>query len=225
MRYPFQVMPKLAADEFAALEASILENGVLVAVEFDEFGQIIDGHHRVAICKKHGIKNFPRTVRAGLNRESKRALARELNIARRHLNRRQKRRVVEDQLRDAPSFSNRMIAAIAGVDNKTVGSIRRRLIAAGVISASRTVVGMDGKVQPASKPFRDDPWSSLRLSDGSNVGDCPWYELSALIRERERDLRILRGIQKHCIPDDTTRTVREVLPLEIVQSYAAGGQP
>ncbi len=43
----YQLLPPLSPEDFAALEASIIEHGVLVPVEYDEEGNILDGHHRV----------------------------------------------------------------------------------------------------------------------------------------------------------------------------------
>lgn len=43
----YQILPPLDADAFGALKADIAEHGVLVPVEVDETGAVIDGHHRV----------------------------------------------------------------------------------------------------------------------------------------------------------------------------------
>ena len=52
----FQVMPPLADDDFAALKADIQANGVLIPVEVDEDGNVLDGHHRVRACNELGIR-------------------------------------------------------------------------------------------------------------------------------------------------------------------------
>lgn len=44
---PYQLLPPLSDDEYATLKADIAVHGVLVAVEMDDQGHIIDGHHRV----------------------------------------------------------------------------------------------------------------------------------------------------------------------------------
>ena len=62
---PYQLLDPLPPEDFAALEADILERGVLVAIEFDEHGNTLDGHHRLAICKKHGITDYPKIIREG----------------------------------------------------------------------------------------------------------------------------------------------------------------
>ena len=48
----YQIMPPLTAAEYAALKADIAEHGVLVAVEMDEEGNVLDGHHRVRACQE-----------------------------------------------------------------------------------------------------------------------------------------------------------------------------
>jgi hypothetical protein len=44
---PYQLLPALSPDEFAALNADIAKHGILVAVELDDHGHLLDGHHRV----------------------------------------------------------------------------------------------------------------------------------------------------------------------------------
>lgn len=151
---PYQLLPPLSADEYAALEASIVAHGVLVPVEYDEAGEILDGHHRVAICESLGLVDWPRFVRKGLSETEKRKLARELNVSRRHLSTAQKQAVIEDQLRDTPSISSRAIAAMVGVSDKTVGAVRKRLVDAAEIPHHHEIEGRDGVKQPARKPIK-----------------------------------------------------------------------
>jgi N6-adenosine-specific RNA methylase IME4 len=151
---PYQLLPPLTRSEFEALEADILANGVLVPVEYDEDGAILDGHHRVAICEKHGIKDWPRFVRKGLSEDRKRSLARSLNCNRRHLSISQKREIIEAQLRETPAASSRKIAEQLNVDHKTVSAARKRLSDGGEIPHQTQIVGRDGVAQPAFKPIR-----------------------------------------------------------------------
>jgi hypothetical protein len=46
----FQVMPPLSPDEFSELKSDIQARGVMVPIEYDETGNILDGHHRVKAC-------------------------------------------------------------------------------------------------------------------------------------------------------------------------------
>lgn len=136
---PFQVLPPLSEEDYRNLKADIEMNGVLVPVELDEDGTIIDGHHRVRVCQELGITP-PIRVREGLGAKEKRAIARSLNVARRHLDTAAKRAVIAEQLRDAPELSNRAIARDLGVSDKTVGSVRDEL---GL--HQEQVTGLDGK--------------------------------------------------------------------------------
>ena len=43
----YQPMPPLTAEEYDELKDSIANNGIDVAIEYDENGEILDGHHRV----------------------------------------------------------------------------------------------------------------------------------------------------------------------------------
>lgn len=157
----YQVLDPLSKDDFDALRESIEKNGVLVPVEYDENGHILDGHHRVAICKSLGITEWPRFVRKGLSEEEKRSFARSINFARRHLDTKQKQKVIQAQLKDTPSASNRAIAAKLGVDHKTVAGVRTRLEVTGEIPQFERTLGADGKerrkpIQTMFMPERDN---------------------------------------------------------------------
>lgn len=81
---PYQLLPTLSAEEYAALEADIRQRGVMVPVEVDEEGRILDGHHRVAIATALGFP-YRTIVRAGLSEAEKREHVLNLNLARRHM--------------------------------------------------------------------------------------------------------------------------------------------
>lgn len=126
----FQFLPRLSDDEYSALETSIREHGVQVPITVDENRSIIDGHHRKEIAERLGVE-CPRRFAMDLTDEQKRTLALSLNLDRRHLNREQKRELVEKSLRADPHLSDRGHAQRTGVDHKTVGSRRRELEARG----------------------------------------------------------------------------------------------
>ena len=131
-RGQFQLFDDLLPDEYAALKADIELRGVLVPVERDEHGALLDGHHRVRICEELGI-DYPSVTRAGLTEAGKRAHVRAINLLRRHLSSEQKRRVIADQLIETPQKSDREIARLLGVTHPTVADVRRELIASGKI--------------------------------------------------------------------------------------------
>lgn len=144
----YQVMPPLSSDEYAELKADIAARGVMVPVEFDEQGNVLDGHHRLKICAELGITDFPKVIRAGMTDEEKRTHARKLNMARRHLNAEQRRELIREQLRETPEKSDRQIARDLGVHQSTVGTQRKELEECGQVSKLDTSTGADGKQYP-----------------------------------------------------------------------------
>lgn len=149
-RMTYQFLPPLSDDEFAELKASIAARGVLIPVEYDEDGNVLDGHHRERACKELGLSEWPKFIRAGLDEPAKRLHARHLNLARRHLTQEQRRALITGQLRDTPEKSNRQIAKGLGVDHKTVSAIRDGMETTGEIPQLGKTIGADGK--RAAKP-------------------------------------------------------------------------
>jgi plasmid maintenance system antidote protein VapI len=141
----YQVMPDMAQDEYDALKEDIAERGVMVPIEFDENGNVLDGHHRLKICAELGIDDYPKIVRAGMSESEKWTHARKLNMARRHLTREQRRELIREQIKDTPELSDRQIAKMLGVSNSTVSVIRSDLIENGQVCDSHTSMGADGK--------------------------------------------------------------------------------
>ena len=151
----YQLLPPLSPDEYDSLKADISERGVLVPIEVDEEGNILDGHHRVQICLELGIESWPRLVRTGLSEEEKRQHARKLNLARRHLNQEQRRDLIDAQLTETSELADRQIAAGLGVSHHTVSSRRKELEAGGQIAhVSETRLDTLGRAQPARKPMK-----------------------------------------------------------------------
>lgn len=139
----FQLLPPLTDDEYEALKADIAERGVLVPIELDDEGNILDGHHRRQIAEELGL-DCPTIIRKGLSEGEKRSHARALNLHRRHLNRAQKRTLIAEELSENPTESNVIIATRLGCSDVTVGKIRKELGLTGEI------VGQDGKVYPGA---------------------------------------------------------------------------
>jgi ParB-like chromosome segregation protein Spo0J len=179
---------------------------VLVPVEYDEAGEIIDGHHRVEICESLGLVDWPRFVRKGLSEVDKRTLSRELNFARRHLTTAQKQAVIADQLRDTPSISSRAIAAMLGVHHKTVQSVRKQLVDGGEISHHDEVEGKDGVDQPARKPIK-----TAFVPDQPNVGE--YMKGAKIIRaEKQKLAHTVRLAHMDMVPRRGRRRARQALP-------------
>jgi len=140
----YQLLPPLSEEEYNALKEDIAKRGVLVPVEYDEDGNILDGHHRVKICEELGIKNWPSIVRIGMSEEEKTEHVLALNLDRRHLTREQRRELVA-KLREQ-GWSLRRIGEKVGI------SYEQARIDAGVKNLTpATVIGADGKQYPATK--------------------------------------------------------------------------
>jgi len=136
---PYQLLPPLSVEEYEALKADIEERGILIPIEFDEEGNILDGHHRFMIASELGIE-FPSVIREGLTEQQKRSHARSLNTHRRHLSREVRRMLIADELRENPQLSNAQVAKLLGVSDHTVAAVRA---AAELESTER--IGADGK--------------------------------------------------------------------------------
>ena len=80
----YQVLGPLKPEELEALRRDIEARGVLVPVDVDEDGNILDGHHRVAIAKELG-RPFETITRHFNTDDEKREHALKVNMARRHL--------------------------------------------------------------------------------------------------------------------------------------------
>ena len=119
------LLPPLKTSEREALAADIKANGVLHPVVIDEDGNILDGHHRYAICK-----TAPTVEVSGLSDEEKQAYTIRANLARRNLSPDQARDVSKTQreiakkLResDAKRWTQDAVGTLLGVAQQTVAS-------------------------------------------------------------------------------------------------------
>jgi ParB-like chromosome segregation protein Spo0J len=113
----YQVMPALSAEEYASLKADIKEHGVLVPVEYDDEGNILDGFHRVQICQELGL-DWPKVVRNDLTESQKIGHAWMLNLARRRLNQEQKQTMALASRQDG--WTQERIAQALAVTQATI---------------------------------------------------------------------------------------------------------
>jgi len=153
----YQLLPPLTCEEYEALKNSIREHGVLVPVEYDEDGNILDGHHRVKICQELGITEWPSFVRVGLSEDEKIERIMMLNIARRHLPKEWKQQKAK-KLREQGWIYQR-IARVLGVSAPTIlnwleNSDINDLSSDNSDNFPTSIIGKDGKHYPATKPQR-----------------------------------------------------------------------
>lgn len=197
----YQFMPRLSDDEYAKLEQSIREHGIQVPVLVDENGSIIDGHHRREIATRLGIE-CPEDVRAGLSDAAKRTLALSLNIDRRHLNREQKRALVEASLKADPELSDREHARRTSSSPTTVGTVRDELESTVQIGQSDKRVSADGRERPSTQPTRPEQPKPKRRALTDFARDAGWdirkaAERLTRIREDDRFSRNQEEVAAH----------------------------
>ena len=150
MSAKYQLLPPLNEDEYAALFDDIASGGVKVPIDIDEHGEILDGHHRKRVCDELGIECPTRIVEIPDSAKADYALT--VNLARRHLDRMQRRQLVVNSLKLDYRLGDRVHARRCGVDHKTVTSVRGDLVAVGEIPHLPEREGADGKSYPATKP-------------------------------------------------------------------------
>ena len=145
-------------------------------IEYDDDGNVIDGHHRIRACTELGIKQWPRVIRTYEDDLAKRTQARRLNIARRHLDTAAKRMLIEAELKDRPEVSNRTIAADLGVSHHTVGSVREEAEAIGQIAQSDRVERKGGGTYPARRPqVSSFDFGEKHVRGTLGTGENEWY--------------------------------------------------
>jgi len=213
----YQLLPDLTEEEFAALKADIASRGVMVPVELDETGAVLDGHHRVRACAELGITEYPRIIRPGMTEDEKRKHVLALNLDRRHLNQQQKRELVAKLLVATPDVSNRQIAEAAKVSHPTVAAVRDELEATGKIYQSDRTTGADGKDRPAKRPsvVVDTPKQqarALELLDGGAEPAKPMATVADLSQAARRQAAAERE-------EEVKANAGQFIPTELLQLH------
>jgi hypothetical protein len=191
--HDYQWLPPLTPEQRAALKVDIGKRGVMVPVEVDEDGHILDGHHRAAIAAKLGI-DYPTIIRRGLNEDEKIAHILALNLHRRHLDPQQRRKLVADLRRRG--WSLRRIAKAAAI-SKTTAHRDAPGVPGGTPGA---VTGADGKRYRAERALGRD--ETPTATEGQSVPppvdvESPIAELrdkfTAALREIAAPISALRA--------------------------------
>ncbi len=180
----FQVMPDLAPDELAALEADIAERGVVVPVVLDQHGRVLDGHHRRAIADRLGLP-CPVETREVVDDEDARQTALALNVTRRHLTREQRRDLIARECQARPGDSDRAIARRFGCSPSTVAAVRRP------VSKLDTAVPLTASEAERLTRAEDGIRGALDRLDAALVSLPPLQALR-LLREMWRELEAAR---------------------------------
>ena len=175
----YQLFPDMGTAEYEEMKADIQSRGVMIPVEYDEAGNILDGHHRVKACQELGIKEWPSVVRLGMSEKDKRNHIRKLNLARRHLTGEQRDKVLLDMRADGMSV--RQIADETKIPKSTVARIIST-VPLGTVELPTVITGKDGKQRQSTQPERKAPEPELPIAVESNQAhesNPPTYDGSA----------------------------------------------
>lgn len=168
---PYQLLPLLDDDRYAQLKTDIAARGVLVPVEYDSDGNILDGHHRVRAWQEltaEGVKmpDYPRVVRQFADEHAKRLHVRALNVLRRDLTKEQRNEQIVAMRQEGASY--RQIADAIGVGPATaMRAVNLSTVSDETVDLPATVKGKDGKRRAAKKKATPEAPLSLFVVDNS----------------------------------------------------------
>jgi ParB-like chromosome segregation protein Spo0J len=153
----YQLLDPLTEQQYADLREDIAERGILSPVIVDEFGEVVDGHHRRQIAEELG-KDYPsHQLPAGLSEADKLDASLALNLMGRQQTSPEKRETIKRYLLRRPEASDRHAAKLVGCSHNTVASVRAGLESGGQIDHLDSRVGMDGRTQSARKSKASSP--------------------------------------------------------------------
>lgn len=151
----WQLLPELTAEEFAALKADVAARGVLVPIEVDQAGQLLDGHHRLrayAELRTEGVRvtEPARIVRVFTDDAERTGHVLSVNLVRRHLSTEARAELVV-RLREL-GWSYRRIGAAAGIGEATARGDVARIAQDRAITLPERVERRGGGSYPARRP-------------------------------------------------------------------------
>lgn len=190
------LMP-MDGDDYERLKEDIRENGVRHPVIcYHEKGAlyVLAGAHRLKAALQLGLSLVPVQTVEGERDEFSDFAIRE-NLARRHLTREQKQRLVDHFLKKGAGDSDRVIAKQAGAHHKTVAARRAALESTGEIRQLETRKGEDGKTRkPPAKAHQThgEPRRAPKKSgQGKGAGGTLEDRLRAIIDTLEFEAEML----------------------------------
>jgi len=165
----YQLLDPLSEPQYADLKEDIAERGILTPVIVDEFGEVIDGHHRKQIAEELGTDYPTHQLQPGLSEAAKLDASLALNLMGRKQTGPEKRETIKRYLLRRPDAADRHVARLVGSSDHTVASVRAELVAGAQIAHLDSRVGADGKTYPAKpkvpKPAPDPEAVAKRQAD------------------------------------------------------------
>jgi ParB-like chromosome segregation protein Spo0J len=145
-----EMFPLIGDDELRELGEDIRKNGLCEPITLYE-GKILDGRNRYLAAKLIGQTLADKAFRQLPADMDPRAFVISENIQRRHLTAEQKRELLAKLIKADPSRSDRAIASVAKVDNKTVAGVRAKLEVTEEIPQTPTRTDKTGTKRPGRK--------------------------------------------------------------------------
>ena len=175
-------------------------------------GEVLDGRNRLDALQMIGVRVVTtrgkpsKQVKSEVPHGDPYELVLALNVHRRHLDRRQRRRVTKELLRERPERSDRATARLAVVDHRTVGRIRRELESSGEIPHPDRRVGADAAAD-ACRSWRHGERSQVaRRAEAQSPASLTWkrinQELRALVDAvgEEETLKLMEALRAEHAP-------------------------
>jgi N6-adenosine-specific RNA methylase IME4/ParB-like chromosome segregation protein Spo0J len=204
-------MPALSASEYDELKSDIKARGVMVPIEYDDEGNVIDGHHRLQICEELGISVWPRMIRKGWTDEEKRAHAIALNIARRHLTKQQREKLWVE-MRKSGMTLEAISKADGTVSKSTVHeALKDHVSDSGNVPA--TIVDTKGRKQPTKKKPRKKNSVYVSEETAKKAEKLPEQHKQAVLlgdkkpMEASRDAKVDQIAKTANLPDAKYRVI------------------
>lgn len=203
------LMP-MSADDRDRLRKDIEKSGeirdaIKVYYDKDDNCCILGGYNRWQIALELGWSTVPVEI-MNLPAEERRMFVVMDNLARRHLTREQKTKIVEMFLKETPAVSDRTIAKKVGVDHKTVSAVRGKMVSGGEIPQVKEIKGFDGKTYAAEKK----PVSKKEVTE-KKVKE-PVKKDSDIIKEAVGDLKFSIKSSLNSVPKDLrAKVVKELI--------------
>jgi DNA adenine methylase len=172
----YQLMPAMTPAQYAELKDDIRRRGVLVPIEFDGEGNILDGHHRYQaftelIEEGVDLPLYDKIVRRFSSEEEKVAYVVSLNVKRRHLNAEQRQELVV-RLRKEFGYTLSKIAEILGIS---------------IATASRDI----NTLPPAER--EELKTIAVQGADGRNYNARAWSEVPRTYATGTQQLRTMQN--------------------------------
>ncbi len=219
--------PRLAGPDPNHVENMVAAHDLPPIVVHRPTMRVIDGAHRVRAALQRGETFIAGRFFDGSEAEAF-VLSVSLNVA--HglpLARADRKRAAERIAISYPQWSDRRVAAVAGISPGTVGDIRRRVAGAAAPDASR--IGQDGRVRPLDSSAGRRLAGQL-MTDNPNMSLRQVAKAAAISPETARDVRnrLLSGAEvvparparrpRHTATSPASGGGRETRPLNLIRS-------